>query len=70
MLRKVVPAGDLGSVAVSAVANLDYAATAANDADEPVFTYIVMPFNLPPDPAARARITAACRLADFPKGYR
>jgi hypothetical protein len=69
VVRRVVPAGDLGKVAISAVADLHYAPVADNSAREPVFTYIIMPFNLPPDPVTRAKITAACKLADFPKGY-
>ena len=69
-VQRTVPAGDLALVAKSAVADLHYAPASANDAREPVFTYIVMPFNLPLDPAARAKITAACELKDFPKGYR
>lgn len=69
-VRRVVPAGDLASVAKSAVADLHYAPASGNGAREPVFTYIIMPFNLPPDPATRAKITAACKLADFPGAYR
>lgn len=69
VVRRVVPAGDLASVAKSAVADLHYAPVAGNDAREPVFTYIVMPFNLPADPAMRTKITAACKLADFPGAY-
>ncbi len=69
VVRRTVPAGDLSLVAKSAVADLHYAPASGNDGREPVFTYIVMPFNLPPDPAARAKITAACKLTDFPKGY-
>ncbi|HET6913045.1 MAG TPA: energy transducer TonB [Rhodanobacteraceae bacterium] len=69
VVRRVVPAGDLGQVAKSAVADLHYAPAPDNSAREPVFTYIIMPFNLPPDPATRAKITAACKLADFPAAY-
>lgn len=69
VVRRVVPQGDLGKVAASAVADLRYAPTAPNDAREPVYTYIIMPFNLPPDPAVRAKVTAACKLAEFPNGY-
>lgn len=69
-VRRTVPAGDLALVAKSAVADLHYEAASGNDGNEPVFTYIVMPFNLPPDPAERKRITAACRLPAFPRGYR
>lgn len=70
VVRRVVPAGDLALVAKSAVADLHYAPASGNSAREPVFTYIIMPFNLPPDPATRAKITAACKLADFPGSYR
>ncbi|MGN6314407.1 MAG: energy transducer TonB [Rhodanobacteraceae bacterium] len=69
-VRRVVPAGDLAMVAKSAVADLHYAPASGNSAREPVFTYIIMPFNLPPDPATRAKITAPCKLADFPGAYR
>jgi len=68
VVRRVVPAGDLGQVAKSAVADLHYAPAPDNKAREPVFTYIIMPFNLPSNPTTRAKITAACKLADFPKG--
>lgn len=67
--RRTVPAGDLSLVAKSAVTDLHYAAASGNDAHEPVFTYIIMPFNLPGDAATRARVTAACKLSDFPKAY-
>jgi hypothetical protein len=70
VVRRVVPAGDLAMVAKSAVADLHYAPASGNSAREPVFTYIIMPFNLPPDPATRAKITGACKLADFPGAYR
>ena len=69
VVRRVVPEGDLRKVAASAVSNLHYEPASGNDAREPVLTYIIMPFNLPPDPAARAKITAACKLKDFPKNY-
>lgn len=69
VVRRVVPVGDLAKVALSAVADLHYAPASGNSAREPVFTYIIMPFNLPPDPATRVKITAACKLADFPKRY-
>ena len=64
-----MPAGDLGQVAASAVSSFRYPPAPGNPAREPVRTWTIMPFNLPDDPVARARITAPCRLADFPKGY-
>ena len=67
---KTVPAGDLDVVAKSAVKDMQYVPGAINAERQPVFTYIIIPFNLPTDPAARKRITDACVLKDFPKGYR
>lgn len=67
---KTVPAGDLESVAKSAVKDMHYAPGANNAERQPVFTYIIIPFNLPADPAARKRITDACVLKDFPQAYR
>lgn len=70
VVQKTIPAGDLSTVAKSAVKDMHYAPGAKNAERQPVFTYLIVPFNLPVDPAARQRITAACRLADFPRGYR
>jgi hypothetical protein len=67
---KTVPAGDLDVVAKSAVKDMQYVPGAINAERQPVFTYIIIPFNLPTDPAARKRITDACILDDFPRGYR
>jgi len=70
VVRKTIPAGDLKTVAASAVKDMHYVPGKDNAGREPVFTYIIIPFNLPADPAARKQITDACTLADFPKGYR
>lgn len=70
VVRKTIPAGDLKTVAASAVKDMHYTPGANNAAREPVFTYIIIPFNLPADPAARKKITDACVLKDFPQGYR
>ena len=70
VVRKTIPAGDLKTVAASAVKDMQYVPGANNAAREPVFTYIIIPFNLPADPAARKQITDACILRDFPQAYR
>jgi hypothetical protein len=70
VVRKTIPAGDLKTVAASAVKDMHYVPGKDKVGREPVFTYIVIPFNLPADPAARKRITDACTLADFPDGDR
>ena len=70
VVRKTIPAGDLRTVAASAVKDMHYVPGANNAAREPVFTYIIIPFNLPADPATRKQITDACALKDFPQAYR
>jgi hypothetical protein len=70
VVRKTVPAGDLETVARSAVKDMHYVPGAKNALRQPVFTYIIIPFNLPTDPAARKQITDACVLEDFPEGFR
>lgn len=69
-VRKTIPAGDLKTVAWSAVKDMHYAPGPKNGERQPVFTYIVIPFNLPADPATRKHITDACVLKDFPQAYR
>lgn len=71
-LEKVVPDGDLGKVAVSTVRGLTYTAAGKNIGKDSVYTYILMPFNLPDaastnaaDKVLRARVLAACKLDDF-----
>ena len=70
VVRKTIPSGDLKTVAASAVKDMHYVPGADNAARVPVFTYIIIPFNLPADPATRKKLTNACLLKDFPKGYR
>jgi hypothetical protein len=68
-LRKVVPEGDLGKVAVSVVQEMQFAPAPQNIGKTPVSTYVVMPFNLPSpnstnpaDIALRQRTLDACQL--------
>lgn len=61
VLEKLVPMGDLGSVATSAVKSLRYAPAPGNQALTPVLTRVTLPLNLPPPrgtPEERARIQA------------
>jgi hypothetical protein len=71
-LERVVPQGDLGKVAVNIISAMHFAAAPSNMGKDPVYTYVVMPFNLPgaqstntEDKATRARIIDACKLDDF-----
>ncbi|HSX60110.1 MAG TPA: hypothetical protein VLF18_07930 [Tahibacter sp.] len=61
VLEKLVPAGDLGIVATTAIDSLVYAAAKSNQALTPVVTRVTLPLNLPPvagTPEERARIEA------------
>ena len=70
-LEKVVPDGDLGAVAVEIVKGLQYTAAQKNVGKDPVYTYVVMPFNAPdvnkgPSAAAeRQRLLDQCKIEDF-----
>ena len=59
-VQKVVPPGDLGSVAASAVASLELEPTIVNAGRDRVFSSLIFPFNLPPDPAARKEVMQRC----------
>lgn len=70
-LEKMAPEGDLGAVAVEIVKGLQYTAAQRNVGKDPVYTYVVMPFNAPdvnrgPSAAAeRQRLLDQCKLDDF-----
>jgi hypothetical protein len=71
-LEKLVPDGDLGKFAVSVVAGMQFAPAKQNLGKERVFTYVVIPFNLPDaaspnaaDRSKRASVLAACKLDNF-----
>jgi hypothetical protein len=71
-LERVVPPGPLGKVAMNVVSGMRFAPTADNAGKEPVYTYVVMPFNLPDpnstkpaDRAERKRVLDPCNLTDF-----
>ena len=71
-LERLVPDGDLGKFAVSVVTGMKFAAAKQNLGKERVFTYVVIPFNLPDatspnavDRSTRASVLAACKLDSF-----
>ena len=71
-LEKVVPTGPLGKVAFNVVSGMRFAAAAQNRGKDPVYTYVVMPFNTPAagttkpaEVAERKRVIDACALPDF-----
>jgi len=71
-LKKLVPDGDLGKVAVGIVRDMQFVAAPQNAGKTPVYTYVVMPFNLPSasstNPAeqtTRKHALDACKLEGF-----
>lgn len=59
-VQKVEPAGDLGQMAASIAANLEFEPTISNAGRDRVFSSLIFPFNLPPDPEARKAIMERC----------
>ena len=59
-VQRVVPEGDLGKVAKSVAASLHFEATALNAGKDRVFSWLIFPFNLPADPAARTAVMQQC----------
>lgn len=61
-VQKVAPEGDLGKVAASAASHLRFEPTVANSGRERVFSWLIFPFNLPPDAAARTAVMQQCHV--------
>ena len=61
-VQKVVPEGDLSRVAASAAASLHFEPTATNQGRDRVFSWLIFPFNLPADPAARTAVMQRCAV--------
>lgn len=61
-VQRVVPDGDLGKVAKSVASNLHFEATLLNAGKDRVFSWLIFPFNLPADPAARTAVMKQCQI--------
>lgn len=59
-VEKVEPPGGLGELASSIVSNLEFVPTIINAGRDRVFSSLIFPFNLPPDPQARTAIMQKC----------
>jgi hypothetical protein len=59
-VQKVEPPGDLGRMAASVAASLEFEPTMSNAGRDRVFSSLIFPFNLPPDPEARKAIMERC----------
>ncbi|HVV96368.1 MAG TPA: energy transducer TonB [Rhodanobacteraceae bacterium] len=61
-VQRVVPEGDLGKVAKSVAAGLRFDPTAVNAGRSRVFSWLIFPFNLPKDSAARTAVMKQCQI--------
>jgi outer membrane biosynthesis protein TonB len=61
-LQRVVPEGDLGRIALSAASNMRFEPTVTNAGRDRVFSWLIFPFNLPADPAARTAVMQKCAI--------
>ncbi len=61
-VQNVVPEGDLGKVAASVAAGMRFEPTAFNAGRKRVFSWLIFPFNLPSEPAARTAVMQKCQI--------
>jgi hypothetical protein len=59
-IEKVEPPGGLGELAASIASHLEFEPTIINAGRDRVFSSLIFPFNLPPDPEARTTIMQRC----------
>ena len=59
-IEKVEPPGGLGELAASIASHLEFEPTIINAGRDRVFSSLIFPFNLPPDPEARKAIMQRC----------
>lgn len=64
-VQRVVPEGDLAKVALSVVSTLHFEPTVFNAGRERVFSWLIFPFNLPKDPAARTAVMQKCLVKNL-----
>lgn len=61
-VQRVAPEGDLGQIAASAARSMRFVATVRNAERARVFSWLIFPFNLPSDPAARTAVMQRCAI--------
>lgn len=59
-IEKVEPSGDLGKLAASIAAHIEFEPTIINAGRDRVFSSLIFPFNLPTDPEGRQAIMEKC----------
>jgi outer membrane biosynthesis protein TonB len=61
-VQRVVPKGDLAKIAESMARNIRFEPTVSNAGRDRVFSWLIFPFNLPQDTAARTAVMQQCQI--------
>jgi hypothetical protein len=61
-VQRVVPQGDLAKIAQSMAKNIRFEPTLSNAGRDRVFSWLIFPFNLPQDAAARTAVMQQCQI--------
>ena len=61
-VQHVVPQGDLARIALSMAKNMRFEPTVSNAGKDRVFSWLIFPFNLPQDAAARTAVMQQCQI--------
>lgn len=61
-VQRVVPAGDLGRIALSMAKHMRFEPTVSNSGRSRVFSWLIFPFNSPADTAARSAMMQPCAI--------
>lgn len=61
-VQRVVPEGDLSRIALSMAKNMRFEPSVTNAGRDRVFSWLIFPFNLPQDPAARTAVMQQCQI--------
>ena len=61
-VQHLVPQGDLAGIATSMAKNMRFEPSLSNAGRDRVFSWLIFPFNLPSDPAARTAVMQQCHI--------
>jgi len=61
-VQRVVPQGDLAKIAESMAKNMRFEPTVSNAGRDRVFSWLIFPFNLPQEAAARTAVMQQCQI--------
>jgi outer membrane biosynthesis protein TonB len=62
-VQHIVPQGDLAKIAESMAKNMRFEPTVSNAGRDRVFSWLIFPFNLPQEAAARTAVMQQCQIA-------